>query len=95
MRHFLSITFLAFTCVAPTAFAQRWEVGAAGGGSFYTSQTVTNVAGNASAGLAPGFVGLYQVNVLVPTGVGAGAAVPVVISIGGATSNTVTIAVGP
>ena len=55
MRHFLSITFLAFTCVAPAAFAQRWEVGAAGGGSFYTSQTITNPAGNASAGLAPGF----------------------------------------
>jgi hypothetical protein len=55
MRYFLSITFFAFTCVAPAAFAQKWEVGVAGGGSFYTSQTVTNPAGNASAKLAPGF----------------------------------------
>jgi minor extracellular serine protease Vpr len=47
------------------------------------------------SGLAPGFVGLYQVNVLVPASVAAGSAVPVAVSIGGATSNTVTIAVGP
>ena len=44
-------------------------------------------------GLAPGFVGLYQVNVQVPSSVAAGSAVPVSISIGGATSNTVTITV--
>jgi hypothetical protein len=55
MRQNLSITFLAFACLTPAAFAQKWEVGAAGGGSFYTSQTVTNPAGNASVGLAPGF----------------------------------------
>jgi uncharacterized protein (TIGR03437 family) len=44
------------------------------------------------SGLAPGYVGLYQVNALVlsaPPGEG----VPVTISIGGVTSNTVTIAV--
>jgi uncharacterized protein (TIGR03437 family) len=45
------------------------------------------------SGLAPGFVGLYQVNALVPAGVTAGSAVPVSISIGGVASNTVTIAV--
>lgn len=45
------------------------------------------------SGLAPGSVGLYQVNARVPAGLGAGNAVPVVLSIGGATSNTVTIAV--
>jgi uncharacterized protein (TIGR03437 family) len=39
-------------------------------------------------------VGLYQVNALVPPGVPAGNAVPVAISIGGVTSNPVTIAVG-
>ena len=43
------------------------------------------------AGLAPGFVGLYQVNVQVPPGVAAGDAVPVTLSAGGITSNTVTI----
>jgi uncharacterized protein (TIGR03437 family) len=46
------------------------------------------------SGLAPGFVGLYQVNVQVPDGVAAGAAVPVVLTIGGVTSNMATIAVG-
>jgi uncharacterized protein (TIGR03437 family) len=47
----------------------------------------------AFSGLAPGFVGLYQVNVLVPDGVAASNSVPVVLNIGGVTSNTVTIAV--
>jgi len=47
------------------------------------------------SGLAPGFVGEYQVNALVPAGTPAGTAVPVSISIGGVASNTVTIAVGP
>jgi uncharacterized protein (TIGR03437 family) len=45
------------------------------------------------AGLAPGFVGLYQVDAGIPSAITAGDEVPVVISIGGATSNTVTIAV--
>jgi uncharacterized protein (TIGR03437 family) len=47
------------------------------------------------AGLAPGFVGEYQVNALVPAGVTAGSAVPVVVSVGGVASNIATIAVGP
>ena len=45
------------------------------------------------SGLAPGYVGLYQVNVQVPGGAAAGPAVPVMISIGGVESNTVTMAV--
>ncbi len=45
------------------------------------------------AGLAPGFVGEYQVNALVPLAAPAGNAVPVTIYVGGAISNTVTIAV--
>ncbi len=44
------------------------------------------------SGLAPGMVGLNQINVQIPAGVAAGAAVPVFVSIGGAVSNTVTIA---
>ena len=47
------------------------------------------------SGLAPGFVGEYQVNALVPASVLPGSAVPVAISIGGVTSNNVTIAVAP
>ena len=63
-----------------------------------TTTTPTVMIGGAQAsvqfsGLAPGSVGEYQVNALVPAGSAKGSAVPVVISIGGATSNTVTIAV--
>ncbi len=45
------------------------------------------------SGLAPGFVGLNQINVQVPAGAAKGSAVPVSVSIGGVQSNTVTIAV--
>jgi uncharacterized protein (TIGR03437 family) len=63
-----------------------------------TTTTPTVMIGGAQAtvmfsGLAPGFVGGYQVNALVPAGSSKGSAVPVVISIGGAISNTVTLAV--
>jgi uncharacterized protein (TIGR03437 family) len=60
-----------------------------------TAPTVT-IGGVAAAvsfsGLAPGDVGLYQVNVQVPAGV-VGATAPVILTIGGVASNTVTIAV--
>jgi uncharacterized protein (TIGR03437 family) len=45
------------------------------------------------AGLAPGFVGLYQVNVQAPAGVTAGSAVPLVLTQAGVSSNTVTLAI--
>jgi len=45
------------------------------------------------AGLAPGWVGLYQVNVQVPANAPVGDAVAVALSVGGVASNQVTIAV--
>ena len=45
------------------------------------------------AGLAGCCVGLNQINVRLPAGVGSGNAVPVVLTIGGKSSNTATIAV--
>jgi uncharacterized protein (TIGR03437 family) len=45
------------------------------------------------SGLAPTLVGLYQVNAVIGSGASTGNAVPVVITIGNVTSNTVTIAV--
>jgi len=45
------------------------------------------------AGLAPGFVGLYQVNVEVPADAPTGDSVPLAITMGGVQSSTVTIAV--
>jgi uncharacterized protein (TIGR03437 family) len=45
------------------------------------------------AGLAPGFVGMYQVNVTVPSGITPGNQVPVVLTAAGQRSNAPTIAV--
>lgn len=45
------------------------------------------------SGLAPGFVGLYQVNVQVPQSTATGNAVPVILTMSGVASNTVTMAV--
>jgi uncharacterized protein (TIGR03437 family) len=47
----------------------------------------------AFSGLAPGFVGLYQIDVIVPSGVAAGTQVPVIVSISGSGSPAATIAV--
>jgi len=63
-----------------------------------TSARPTVTIGGAPAtvqfsGLAPGAVGEYQVNVLVPAGSVKGAAVALALQVGGVTSNTVTIAV--
>ena len=54
MKPFLSLTFLAFAVGAPAAFAQKWEVGVGAGGSFLTSDTIANPAGNADATRQPG-----------------------------------------
>jgi uncharacterized protein (TIGR03437 family) len=63
-----------------------------------TVATPTLIIGSVPAevsfsGLAPGFFGLYQVNAQVPLDSPTGEAVPVVLTIGGTTSNTVTIAI--
>jgi hypothetical protein len=54
MKHFLSLMFLAGAVAAPSAFAQKWEVGFGAGGSFLTSDTISNPLGNANAGRDPG-----------------------------------------
>ncbi|MBI4478984.1 MAG: hypothetical protein HY651_03075 [Acidobacteria bacterium] len=43
--------------------------------------------------MAPGWVGLWQIDAEVPASVAPGFVVPLVISSGGVSSNTVTIAV--
>jgi uncharacterized protein (TIGR03437 family) len=45
------------------------------------------------SGLAPTFAGLYQINAQVPQGVASGNSVPVIVTIGGVSSNVATIAV--
>jgi uncharacterized protein (TIGR03437 family) len=61
-----------------------------------TSPTVSLGTANAPvsfSGMAPGYVGLYQVNILIPDNAPSGSAVPVVLTIGGVASNTATIAI--
>ena len=62
-----------------------------------TTQPQVTVGGVAAtvifSGLAPGFVGLYQINVVIPEGAPSGDAIEVVITIGGVVSNVVTIAI--
>jgi uncharacterized protein (TIGR03437 family) len=45
------------------------------------------------SGLAPGFIGLWQINVALPQGVTTGAAVPLAVVIDGSKSNLVTVAI--
>ena len=63
------------------------------------STPLVNIAGIPAlvtfSGLAPRFVGLYQVNVQVPMGVPSGPEQPVEIIINGVSSNIVTVAVSP
>jgi uncharacterized protein (TIGR03437 family) len=65
--------------------------------SLTTSEATVTIGGEEAAvsfaGLAPGFVGLYQVNLEVPQNAPSGGAVELVLRIGGAVSNAVTIAV--
>jgi uncharacterized protein (TIGR03437 family) len=58
------------------------------------SETQVVIAPVVFSGLAPGFVGLYQINARVPAGAPTGTAVGLAISIGDQRSNSVTIAVG-
>jgi uncharacterized protein (TIGR03437 family) len=63
-----------------------------------TLSTPTVAMGGASApvqfsGLAPGLAGVYQVNAVVPDDAPSGDAVPLVVTMNGVPSNTVTIAI--
>lgn len=56
--------------------------------------TIGGIAAQPSfAGLTPGYAGLYQVNVQVPSGVTSGSAVPLVLTVNGGSSSGATIAV--
>jgi uncharacterized protein (TIGR03437 family) len=65
---------------------------------YNTDNTVTVTVGGFDArvtfaGLAPGYVGLYQVDAIVPTGVATGPSVPVIVTAAGASSAPVTVAI--
>jgi uncharacterized protein (TIGR03437 family) len=74
----------------PAPFSPRAET---------TTTPVVAIGGTSAqvlySGLTPGSVGLYQINAQVPSGIATGPAVPIVVSIGGVASNTVTVAIQP
>jgi uncharacterized protein (TIGR03437 family) len=58
------------------------------------SVTIGGLAANVSlAGVVPGFTGLYQVKVAVPSGVSPGAAVPLIVTSSGESSSVVNLSV--
>ena len=93
-------TYLAIYCTGLGSVANQPETGVAASTTQLSatvgtpSVTIGGVPAIALfAGLAPTFIGLYQINVQVPATTSPGNVVPVVVSIGGNTSNTVTVAV--
>lgn len=63
MENTTAMTSLRALCIAagllvlahPLAFAQKWEVGAGGGGSFYNAKTISSPQGSVDASFKPGF----------------------------------------
>jgi uncharacterized protein (TIGR03437 family) len=92
--------YISIFCTGLGAVTNQPATGAAAPGAPYSltrTQPTVRIGGVVAvlqySGLAPGYVGLYQVNALVPMSVSPGNAVPVIVSVGNSTSNTVTIAV--
>ena len=54
MKRFLLLWTGLLIAFAPSAVAQKWELGGAAGGSFYMSQSIQSPSGNANAGIANG-----------------------------------------
>jgi uncharacterized protein (TIGR03437 family) len=90
---------LVIYCTGLGQVDQAVEAGSAAPASLsQTTATVTATVGGQPAqvffsGLTPGYAGLYQVNVIVPSGVTPGANVPVVLAEAGASSPEVTVAI--
>jgi uncharacterized protein (TIGR03437 family) len=93
--------FLSIYCTGLGAVTNQpttGQSGPAGTSLAFTSATPVVMIGGAPAtvvfsGLAPGFVGLYQVDVKVPQQSTIGNQVPITVSVGGVTSNVATIAI--
>jgi adhesin/invasin len=92
--------FVFFTGVGETdplaATGQAAPLDAPSFGKLAAAATIGGQPATVSfAGLAPGFVGLAQANVLIPQGVATGPDVPIVIRIGGQISNSAVAAIAP
>lgn len=90
--------YLSIYCIGLGDVSNRPLTGAAAVDASSTTRSLVTVSFGsvtvpaAWAGLVPGLVGLFQVNVQVPATAPSGAAVPLVLTVGGANSNSVTIA---
>ncbi|MGA3020064.1 MAG: beta-propeller fold lactonase family protein [Bryobacteraceae bacterium] len=95
------ITYISIYCTGLGPVTNQPSTGAAPSpGVLSETITPTVTIGDVPAtvlfsGLAPTYVGLYQINAQVPATAPSGDTVPLLVSIGGATANTVTIAVQP
>ena len=93
-------TLLAYLTGAGAVSNQPADGAAAGSNpiSDVSSAVTATIGGQTAdvsfAGLAPGFVGLWQVNVVVPAGVAQGD-LPLTVSVGGQTSNSANVSVTP
>ncbi len=89
--------FITIYCTGLGDVNNRPANGAASAGETTRVTPTVTIGGAAAsvtfAGLAPGFVALYQVNAQVPTNAPTGDAIELVVRVGSVASNTVTIAV--
>ena len=92
-------SFITVYCVGLGEVNNPPATGAATPDASSTTRSAVSVLLNgvsvpaAFAGLAPGSVGLFQVNVQIPDTAPAGDAIALALSVGGVISNTVTIAI--
>lgn len=94
-------TIMAYLTGAGAVSNQPADGAAAGSGSdlsTVTSLVTATIGGQTAtvsfAGLAPGFVGLWQANIVVPTGLAKGN-FPLIVTVGGQSSNSANVSVTP
>lgn len=90
--------FMDFSTRQPLVAPASGDIAPFDGRLFVTRETPTITIGGVMAGvefsgLTPGLVGLWQLNLRIPNNAPVGSAVPLVISLGGRTSATTTVAV--
>jgi uncharacterized protein (TIGR03437 family) len=94
-------TILAYLTGAGAVTPQPADGAAAGSSplSEVTSAVTATIGGQTAqvsfAGLAPSFVGLWQVNVVVPSGLTTAGNFPLVVTVGGQSSNSASVSVTP
>lgn len=89
--------FITIFCTGLGVVSPALDTGERGANNTTVAKPTVTIDGNQAvvefSGNAPGFVGLDQINVQVPASTRTGNDIPIVVTIGGQQSNTVTIAV--